>query len=370
MLYIISVVINFMVGLLKGSRTKLIGLCGFAVLAFLSANVDPNTTIDYSNYQTGYLSAPLGIPSVFEGGYTQLGIEAYRLGLTYPEFRKIFTYIAFLILVVAIMRFTSNIALVSSLFGSMLFFNLTTQIRNLMMIAFVLLGLSFLKNRTPMGVVLFISLDIVGSQIHTSGYFFLLILPFVLVPRHFLKRLVIVVSILTCVIGVLISVVGNHLFINLITPILGVVDRENLAWRITNGYSRGTRILVKLLIIVTGTVAAWIATSISSRYKVSSMDENTQQKLSILSIASLMSLLSIPLIFLAPDYSRIPRESVIFLILIVAIYFEKKDLFILDAKKYINCFFILVPVFIYTHLTLWGNGLIDSIPYLAHWTFW
>ncbi|WP_367366782.1 EpsG family protein [Leuconostoc pseudomesenteroides] len=370
MLYIISVIIEFIGGILKGKHTQILGLMGFAVLAFLAANVDPTTTTDYANYQAGYLSAPLGVPSVFERGYTQLGIQAYNLGLTYAEFRAIFTYIAFLILVVAIMRFTSNVAMVASLFGMMLFFNLTTQIRNLMMIAIVLLGLSFLKSKTLMGIFLFIALDIVGAQIHTSSYFFLLIVPLVLVPRDWLKRLVIVVAFVTVLMGLLILIVGNHRFINLLTSMLSFVDRGNLVQRLTNSYSRGSRISVQLLIILTGAGSAWIATTIANQYQVTLVESKTQQKLSVLATASLVSLLAIPLIFLAPDYSRIPRETMVFLILIVAIYFEKRTQFPTATKTLIFYFMLLVPIFIYTHLTIWGTLFTDSIPYLAHWEFW
>lgn len=369
MLYVISIIVEFIVGTLKGKQTKIIGLLGFAVLAFLAANVDPVTTTDYANYQAGYLSAPLGVPSVFERGYTQLGIQAYNFGMTYSEFRATFTYIAFLILVVAVMRFTSNISLVASLFGMMLFFNLTTQVRNLMMIALVLLGLSFLKNKRPTGIFLFILFDIIGAQIHTSGYFFLLILPLAFVPERFLKRLIIVTFFITVVVGLLVLIVGNYRFVNFVTSMLGFVNRANLIQRLTNGYSRGSKISVQLLIILTGTVSALLATNIANKYRVTLVESKTQQKLSILAIASLLSVLAIPLILLAPDYSRIPRESVLFLIVIVAIYFEKRTQFPSATKKFIFYFTLLAPIFIYTHLTIWGTLFTDSIPYLAHWEF-
>ncbi|CAH0416492.1 EpsG family protein [Periweissella fabaria] len=369
MLYIISIILNFIVGALKPKRNQLIGLCGFGVLAFLAANVDPYTTTDYANYQAGYVSAPLGIPSVFEYGYTQLGIQAYRLGLGYSEFRAIFTYVAFLILVIAIMRFTSNISIVSALFGIMLFFNLTTQIRNLMMIALVLLGLSFLKSKTPIGILIFIVLDIAGAQIHTSGYFFLFIVPFILVPQRLWNRLLIIIAVITGIIVGIVLVGGNNLFVSLITTSLSFVDKGSLMHRLTTSYSRGTRISTQLLIIITSTGTSWIAKTITSQYQVMVGDVKTGQKLSVLAVASWMSLLSIPLILLAPDYSRIPRESMIFLILIVAIYFEKASQFTSHAKQIIFWFMLLVPIFIYTHLIIWGPQFIESIPYLAHLSF-
>lgn len=367
MLYIISVIMEFIVGTLKGKNTRFLGLIGFFIFAFLAANVDPVTTTDYANYQAGYNSAPLGVSSVFEQGYTKLGIQAYNLGLNYAEFRAIFTYEAFIILVIALMRFTSNIAMVASLFGLMLFFNLTTQIRNLMMIALVLLGLSFLKNKTPIGILLFVILDIIGAQIHTSSYFFLLILPLVLAPRPWLKRLTIVIAIVTFIMSLFILIFGNSNFIHIMAEVLSFVDRDNLMQRLTNSYGRGTRILVKILIVLTSVGSALLATVISNQHKTNATNDGMKQKLNLLGTASLVSLLSIPLIFLAPDYSRIPRETMIFLILIVAIYFEKPTQFSHAAKSMICYFMLLVPVFIYTHLTIWGPQFTDSIQYLAHW---
>ncbi|XZO08752.1 EpsG family protein [Weissella paramesenteroides] len=357
-------------GNFKGKNTRFLGLIGFFILAFLAANVDPITTTDYANYQAGYLSAPLGVPSVFEQGYTKLGIQAYNIGLNYAEFRAIFTYTAFIILVIALLRFTSNIAMVSSLFGLMLFFNLTTQIRNLMMIALVLLGLSFLKNKTPFGILLFVILDLLGAQIHTSSYFFLLILPLVLVPRPWLKRLTIIIAIVTSIMSLFILVFGSSNFVYILTKVLSFVDRNNLMQRLTNSYSRGSRILVKILIVLTSVGSSCLAATISSQYKANTDNDRVKQKLNVLGAASLISMLSIPLIFLAPDYSRIPREAMIFLILTVAIYFEKTEQFRPAAKRMILYFMLLVPIFIYTHLTIWGSQFTDSIQYLAHWKNW
>ncbi|HBP97470.1 EpsG family protein [Leuconostoc lactis] len=367
MLYIISISLAFIGGTLKGKQTQILGIFVFAILAFLSANVDPVTTTDYTNYQTGYLSAPLGASSAFEHGYTLLGIEAYHLGMSYAEFRLIFTYFAYAILVVAILRFTSNISLVAFLFGIMLFFNLTTQIRNLMMIALVLFGLSFLKKKSKINILLFVIFIIIAAQIHTSGYFFLSILPLSIVPPRLLDRLYFVMLFITMLISFLIIVVGNNNFIQLITNLLGFVNRDNLMQRLNNSYSRGTDFLIKFLITLTGIGTSWIAMNIVNRFHVTSDDYQVKNELNLLGAATLVAMLSIPLIFLAPDYSRIPRESMIFLILIVAIYFENRNKFH-DMVKMISMYFVfLVPMFIYTHLIIWGPLFIDSIPYIAHW---
>lgn len=365
MLYIITMLICFSTGILV-KKTKILGFCGMMILAYLAGNANPMTTIDYSVYAAHYNLLGWEV-SPFEKGYTILSQFFYNNGMDYAHFRLIFAFLAFIILFFGVCLFTNRVALFVGLYGTTVFFNDATQIRNLMMIALVILGSGLLAKSNKVIKLLGIISLLIATQFHDLGFVFLLVLaPLSFVNISVLKRFYKYIVALLFTFGIIFSVASNTAIIQIFASFLTKFSsRTNSAENVVTSFGRGnshsTVILVWISLILL-VIVLKIMMRMADQMKI-----GETVKIKMLFLGSSMALLVAFLIVLAPDYSRISRNAFLFLILFLCFIFEQKgNLYI--TKRNISKLVLILCLLIFTtyiNTTLWGSTYYDSIPYLA-----
>lgn len=367
MLYIIIVVINLALGLTIGSN-RLLGFLSLLGLGWLIASDYVETNGDYSNYLIAYNNVSSGV-TPFERGYTQLEMLAYNQGLTYAEFRLWFSLVTVIILYIAIVRFTNNVALFVALFATTTFFTDGTQIRNLMMIAIVILATSFLKKLSVINIIIFVVFIYLATQLHSSGYSFFIILLFRVLPYDKLKNVALIFFSFIMLVSLSLKLFGFGMLYNLLVKIFGtLVQRVNFLTKLQS-YTNGTNISTILLLWLTILFSISISFLIYSMLKKFEIEQITV-KSKLLFSGMTVSIIAMPLVVMAPDYSRIARNATLFLFILIAYYYElarnnKKIAKQLSnyRKKFIVSLLIMLIPFVYVHNTIWGPTFLNSIPY-------
>lgn len=369
MLYILIVTVNLIFGLTTASN-RTVGFFSLLGLGWLIASDYVETNGDYANYLLAYNTVNTGI-TPFEKGYTQLELLAYNQGLTYVDFRMCFSLITMIILFCSIVRFTSNVSLFVVLFSTTTFFTDGTQIRNLMMIALAILATSFLKKISLLNVSIFLILIYVATQIHSSGYSFFAILLVRILPYKKLKKVAIVTFSIILIMSVAFKIFGFRILFQLLVRIFGsTVQRVNFLTKLQS-YTAGTSSYTILLLWITIIATIAIAFIIYKLLRELNIDKVTI-KAKLLFSGMTMSIIAMPLIVMAPDYSRISRNATLFLFILVALYSEVTHR---EKKSRVSCYFnktkskillslvfILVP-FVFVHNSIWGPVFLKSIPY-------
>lgn len=369
MIYILIVIVNLIFGLATASN-RVIGFFSLLGLGWLIASDYVETNVDYYNYSWAYNNVDSGI-TPFEKGYTQLELLAFHHGLSYVDFRWCFTFTTVIILFFAITRFTSNVSLFVALFSLTVFFTDGTQIRNLMMISLVMLAASFLKQLSVFNVVVFLLLVYLSTQIHSTGYPFFAILMLRVIPYDNFKKLAAVVFAVVLFISVSLKIFGSNILYQLLVKMFGgVVQRVNFLTKLQS-YTDGTSLYTVLLIWMIIAATTGMAFVIYKLLRDFNSDE-VMLKAKILFSGMSMSLVSMPLIVLAPDYSRISRNATLFLFALVALYFEvthrehqlnSSSVFKLTKTKILVFLVIILVPFSYIHNSIWGSTFLNSIPY-------
>ncbi|WIE01243.1 EpsG family protein [Latilactobacillus curvatus] len=346
-------------------KSKLIGFLGLSILAYLGGTADPMTTTDYTMYSMQYTNAAHG-NFYFERGYSELGLFLYNHGLDYAKARIVFFILSTIILYIGVSRFTKNIALFSALYGITVFFNDATQVRNYMTISLVILGLSFLINNTIKNNIIAICLIILSAQFQSIGYFFLIVVIFVWLgnrlPEELVKKSVYIFLLLTILLIIFVKFSGVAAVVSLLTKMASLVGgRANLVSKISGQYANGAsfnQILLDSVATIFGVVTANVILNTQSNVS------DRFVKVKILYMGVISSLIALPMLFLAIDYSRIQRNSFLFVLIIISIYFEKRRNI---TKNGIAIFVMTISTCILyagTHYLIWGEQFQKSIPFL------
>ncbi|MEX0381016.1 EpsG family protein [Leuconostoc sp. MS02] len=365
MLYMAIVIISLVFGL-STSSNRIVGFLGLMGLGWLIATDYIETNGDYANYLSAYNTVSSG-NTPFENGYTWLELISYNRGLTYEEFRFWFAIVAVLILYIGVVRFTKNISLFVFLFAISTFFADGTQIRNLMMIAIIILATSFLKKLSFVNISIFVVLLYCATQLHSSGYAFYIILIARLLPRKNLKNISLFTIAATFVFSLTLKIFGFSTLFNVLVKIFGsTVQRVNFLTKL-HSYTNGTNSYTILLIWITVLVSigiSFVLFRLINNVELKKTNENAR----LLFFGMSTAIIAMPLVIMAPDYSRIARNATLFLFILVSLYFEKSNiknnLSISKNKVVIMMIIFLIP-FIYVHDTIWGPTFLNSISYTA-----
>jgi len=327
------------------------------ILTYLGGNPDPLTTVDYSAYESEYNNKYLGYVSRFEWLYQSCANLAVKYNLTYAQFRIILIAVTFLILFIAVRRLTSNDKFFWLMFALSPFFSETVQVRSFTMMALVLLSVSFLKNNNIKGYLISSLLIYLGTGFHTSGYIFFLIL-----PVHFLfgkrwsiqniKNSLWVSLVISFIVAILSSV---SLLGGLTTLIKSISDNEEIVNNVTDLYFNGFSISSLFLILCFLSFCLVVIRVV--QYSQIALDENMRVMFSYIFV----SFVGMPLVMISSQYSRILREGIIGMLVVLSIIFIDKKIF----KKY------LVPVIvlhlIITYVFMGGYRLSAGFLNMMHY---
>lgn len=364
MLYIAIVIISLVFGLSTASN-RIVGFLSLMGLGWLIATDYPTTNLDYHAYVDAYNVVSSGI-TPFEKGYTSLELLGYNYGLEYVTFRAYFTVATMLLLYIAVVRFTNNVSLFVALFASTTFFLEGTQIRNLLMISIVIFATSFLKKMSLWRIIIFIILVYWSGQIHSSGYMFYVVLPIRCIPYEIFKKYGIIFLGLIGLFSVFLKIFGvNILYMIILKLFGGIVQRANFLTKL-QGYTVGSNSTIVILIWTTAIISVCLAYMLCNNIKLLENKNTAETSVALFSGVS-ASLLVIPFIVMAPDYSRISRNAVLFLFILIAYFYQIKHQQFKNMqykRKGIGIVIILfLCLFTFTHDTLWGEKFISSIPY-------
>ena len=346
MLYCATILICLVVGTIFRD-TRIVGFLGMGVLAYLSGAANPLTTLDYPVYLQHYQL--LGWEtSPFERGYTWMSKLFFDMGFNYAEFRLISMIITFLVLFVGVCIFTKKVALFTGLYGVTVFFNDAVQVRN-----------KFLRI-VAMGIVL------LSTQFHDLGFVFLIFLiPLSFIGMDRLVRYFKPFYVTSFVIGFVFAVLNTSSVLQLLAGLLEKFSsRQDSATNLFTRYGRGNSFstialtwLSVILLIVTMRILMRNARQLG-------IYESEQFKLVF--IGSCVAIVSVFLIILAPDYSRISRNALLFLLIMLCMVLERKRIIISNRNlvKILTILSLLI-VTTYANTRVWGSTYYDSIPYLA-----
>lgn len=363
MIFIMTVVISFVASVLM-KNTRIVGAAGFFVLAWLAGSADARTTTDYGVYQTHYNALGLEV-SPFEKGYTWLSTIFKNQGVSYQEFRLYFVLLAFVILYIGVLMFTKNIAMFTWVYGVTVYFNDATQVRNLMMIALVVLGMGiFTTWNVALGKVIGSIVILISSQFHDLGFFFFMVVPLFFVPKDFMKKISSITIGVSAFFALIISVFGNGMVTTLLVRFLTIFSsRSASSENVEAHFSRGTSLSVLILIWVS-VLVVW-RLSILFAQQLDSNVEFNGSKTRMLIAGMIVSILTLFLILMSPDYSRISRNAFLFFIILATMYFTNKSNKIVRVRGAKILFVLTLILMAYTHTMIWGNDYQKSIPYIA-----
>lgn len=345
------------------SNNRIIAILGFLVCAIISGMANPVTTFDYPTYNMYYNLAPKGI-IYFEKGYTWLGLIGSHFGMPYSEFRLVIVSVTCIILYIGVHGFVKNMALFISLYGLSIFLIDAIQVRSFMMISVVVLAAYFLRVTSKKNILIATILIIISAQFHSSGYVFLLLIIFRLINPKTFVRIIGLFSFINIFLLIITAVVGTTFIQNALNKVVSIFSsRANLLDKVSEQYTTGTS-AIKITAVLICTV---LMTAMCTYIFKNIQNKENQNKIKTVYAGVATGFVTIPLIALAYDYSRIQRSTFIFFIIAGLVYFES------DEFKKRNLEFKLIFIIIFTIIIIinacvfcyfWSTSFRNSLPYL------
>lgn len=181
MLFITIEILLVVAFLLKNKFVQILFLgMSLSYDAWLVAVADARHNPDYLLYQTSYDNQWTN----FEAGYTYLAHFFSYFGYNYVEFRTAFSVATFIIFFVSILLISENPSIIGVAFNFTLFLIGSIQIRNMAMLAIVLLGYSITaKLIHSRSKYLGLLIVFMGTLIHSLGWLFFITLLFFLLLK-------------------------------------------------------------------------------------------------------------------------------------------------------------------------------------------
>ncbi|WP_203662650.1 EpsG family protein [Lacticaseibacillus sp. 53-4] len=367
MLFLASEALQFVDQFAK-RKSQLIGGFGLLVLGYLAAFTSPMHNLDYQTYQAQYVitaGQPAGAWK-FERGYSYLSVLFYKLGLSYQTFRTFLCLMAIIVLYMGVRRFTTNTPLFVGIYGATVFLLDATQLRNFIMLSFVILAISFLQEKNVKNYLIATFIILLSAQFHSLGYLFLLVVVLRLMSFNFLYKYAL--WLVGAVVGVImmINVVGVQRISKLVGRVLALVSsRANIGAKLASQYGNGS-ILIRYVAVGVSSIAAFLLIWFLYKVVATSQDKKLINQFQLIYTVVLMSMLTLPTLSLADDYSRIPRSIFLVVIIGIAIYYEHQHEFkVPRMSSLINLLIFLVCAMNgFSHLYMWGTYFRGSLLYL------
>lgn len=354
---------------LRKKKNYWIGFLGLLILAYIAAVTSPLHNADYASYMNNY-NVIAHLPSSsfhFEKGYTYFGIFFFRLGLSYPQFRFVFSMLCVFIMYIGVRRFTNNVALFSCIYGATVFIIDSVQMRNFMMISIVILGLSFLINLSFRNVLFSIVTILISGQFHSLGYLFLIAVFLRLISFDFLLDKMWWFMGISAFIILLINVVGVSTITRVLATIIGMVsNRSNIVEKISSQYNYGT-VPIRYVAVAISALCSFALLGLIVKVLMLNADDRLNNKLKVLYCGALLSIITLPTLSLAVDYSRIPRASFFFVIIGIALYYERPEQLKITKMRSLITFFVIIvcAMTAFAHFFTWGTAYRSNFLYLV-----
>lgn len=362
-MYILAIAVAlFGIVIHNKSTNMLFGIISFFMLGYLAVFTNYNYNVDYKVYEAYYdLAGQRVNTTYFEKLYTQLGMIAYDHGLDYQQFRFWIVMVATTILIIAILRFTKNISFVALTYALTSFFINDVQIRNFIMLSVLALAMSMLVHKKMHNVLISMLLVYLAASIHSSAFIYFLVYPMLFIPHKNIIKSTYLIFIASIFFQSMLMIINPQVFLNMVGVILKVVTQRNdLIERLTQQFVTGP--VLKYIILT------WIMVIVSIVVMMrSKLDMNLRAvngKINIIYLVVFIGILSVPMLSFATDYSRIARNSSLFIWIYGAIFFENYHKSKDNGLKYIFYWILAVGINAIGQNVVWGNLYIDSIGQL------
>lgn len=350
---------------IRTKYTKEIALFALSLLTIIVAFSSPDHNADFYSYQRYYHQTLSGVFH-FEYGFSLLILLFGKLGFDYLFFRFIVALLSGILLFMGLKRFTNNPSLVIVVYAITTFVVDTIQLRNYFALSILVLAMSFFIEQNKKQHYLGVALIIVAAQIQSIGYIFLLA-PVVLyvigrfemaTAKSVLSKLPLGMLFIT----VLIQLTGFHWIVTLLTKAVSFMPTRGsvLISKISSEFAVGSS--WKLLLAISVSFVAVFYMVLKEFWH----DEIITRKAAVLVATLSVGLLTLPLITLAPDYTRIQRNVLFFAMIALGGMTDSKDNKV--SKITLNLAFVsLLAVILFTgwiNVYVWGPDLRREIMYL------
>lgn len=367
MLTLIIVIVLLLTGLLMPKNSK-VSILGWIYLGWISVTAPTNYLGDYLAYKSVYndLYAYQGI---FESGYTFLEKIGNQSGLVFDQFRLLFVAVTIILFYIGVSRFTKNHALFLAVYIIAFYSYDLIQMRSQFMIGLVLVAFSSLigEGNTKIKVIIATMLIYLAAQIHSSGYIFLFGIILFLSVKQF-KQLAQVLLPLTLITSILIPLLfRSSLFMSFVNFLGSMTGRNVLADKLLVLFTGGVSSSLKLWYLIPLLLAWFIIKVVVGTFGNKDTSFLVQQKYRILISGSIIGFIGFALLSIAPDYSRLFRHGMTFLIVLAAYFIEQanQNKTLSQRRIMVTSLVILFTCFaFYVTSRTWGPYAQWSIPFI------
>lgn len=369
-LFFISWLVVFLSSLTKKPTTVI--SIGFAlILAILFAFIPVATTpMDTEVYQR-YFNNPTLVSPTFEPGYVAFQHFISSLGLDYWQFRFLIAVIGFSTYFILLHRMKVETNFFWALYPIVPFIEDTIQLRNYLMLAFMILAAAFLMPKRHLFWSLFFG--VVGISFQSSGVFmFLGIFMYFIWPKEKLRNAILVVA------GISFLLMTVPLINRGITHVFSMLDLTSVAGNLSEKsesyLTRGSLNKIVFADSLYGVLNMLIFFKLTTILKKETEMSDTNL-LQLRVVGSFMStaILILPFLPIAYNFDRITKNSFIFLFAFMAFVMMK-----LKKSTYKFYWGLLVLTFMYAggyfvaYYLLASNNryLLEVVPLFTQNTFW
>lgn len=280
------------------------------VLVYLLQGTKTESILDYRVYKSQYeLNS-----DYFENGYNVIVHIGNRLGLPYTTFRYVFGVLIVTIFLIGITRLTTEptVAINGYMIASLI--PDVVQIRQLAMLALVILGYSFLKKRSIASIFIGLFFLVLATQFHSLGLLFLLVLPLIkLRPQKQINLLKMCTVVFLALIAVF-NVLPKGEMARIISVIMGIFSsRSNISANVLNVYSNAAGIT--LTVLTTG--LTFLTIVILLRIPIQKLEESSNIRILFPSIY-IMIVATFLTATMSIDFVRLLRASAVLIILLLS----------------------------------------------------
>lgn len=338
----------------------------FCIVAVYSGMADSRHAADYMLYFNSYTYRWKN----FEHGYLWLTGISYNHGLTYLDFRMVSICITYLLFFVLTCLLTKNVALVAAVYVVTSYAIDVSQIRNVMVIPFMLLAIYILIKKIKFSYFFAMAVLILGATIHTLSLSLILI-PIIIMLKKYWEQSFGKLLFVILIFANLVQFSAKRLFLSFAIKFVSLVGfRSNLIANLQGAYSSGTEFTPWVLSTMVVISCIWLFNELTKRSRIQKKinfsgiePELFNSSILIGEVSLFLMCIGLILMTMSVDYIRLIRIAfVLFTIFLgnILIMLNKTQKVI-----YISAFIVISCLMLYTqinHIYLIQN----DIPYLFH----
>lgn len=330
-----------------------------ALVTVFSFNIAPvlsKSIGDYQNYQAIFYNPnPVGWVWRYERGFLWLNNFFNREGWLFTDFYTFLLLGSLGIMLIAYKNFRTSLTVALTLYVLSNFWIDAVQIRNTVMFALVLLGMSLWRTKSLTRMILLGIITILAYSQQSLGIFYILLIPVIILNDAGIltpKRLASIGGGLT-----ILYLAAFTLFKNALINLAGKFVSIDYATSALNSFSSANRTVEMLIVFTTSIMMYLFALNVNKKVEIKKLPVQW----SVMYASFQLQLLTIPLYLASTEFVRILRNEVILFIILLG--FLVKNNVKVSNRVMLPTAFVLI---IFTYTVTIGRNLwsLDIIPLL------